>query len=51
MPKDFSRVSFSIECRILTVGSLQNELQHMEHVIVIINNKYFSIDKQTIILC
>ena len=45
MPKDFSRVSFSIECRTLTVGLFRNELQHMQHVIVIINNKYFTIDK------
>ena len=44
-PKDFSRVSFSIECRSLTVGSLRNVLQPMQHVIVIINNKYFTIDK------
>ena len=44
-PKDFSRVSFSIECRTLTVGLFWNELQHMQHVIVIINNKYFTIDK------
>ena len=44
-PKDFSRVSFSIECRTLTVGLFRNELQHMQHVIVIINNKYFTIDK------
>ena len=44
-PKDFSRVSFSIECWSLTVGSLRNELQSMQHVIVIINNKYFTIDK------
>ena len=45
MPKDFSSVSFSIDCRILTVGYLWNELQHMQHVIAIINNKYFTIDK------
>ena len=45
IPKDFSRVSFSIECRTLTVGLFRNELQHMQHVIVIINNKYFTIDK------
>ena len=44
-PKDFSRVSFSIECRTLTVGLFRNELQHMQHVIVIINNKYFTINK------
>ena len=45
IPKAFSRVSFSIECRTLTVGLFRNELQHMQHVIVIINNKYFTIDK------
>ena len=45
IPKDFSSVSFSVEYRILTVGALRNELQHMQHVIVIINNKYFTIDK------
>ncbi|ERK02535.1 hypothetical protein HMPREF9145_0569 [Segatella salivae F0493] len=29
----------------MTVGLFRNELQHMQHVIVIINNKYFTIDK------
>ena len=45
IPKDFSSVSFSVEYRILTVGALRNELQHIQHVIVIINNKYFTIDE------
>jgi hypothetical protein len=45
VPKDFSSVSFSVEYRILTVGALRNELQHVQHVIVIINNKYFTIDE------